>query len=79
MRYLLEKTGFTEPRVFPVGGFFRSLSRRLFNGLQFFHGVWFPVAALFLVPPALLLPAFDSLDRERNFTLGYICTAKKRR
>jgi hypothetical protein len=31
-----------------------------------------------LVPPALILPFLDALDRERNFTAGYICTARKR-
>lgn len=76
--YLLDKAGFSEYTIEPVGGYFRLLSRRLLNGLQFFPGPLFLVAAVFLVPPALILPWFDSLDRERNFTLGYICTAFKR-
>jgi SAM-dependent methyltransferase len=76
--YLLSNAGFDPISIQPVGGYFRLLSRRLFNGLQFFPGLWFFVAAFFLVPPALILPWFDSLDRERNFTLGYICTARKR-
>jgi len=76
--YLLKKAGFSEYTIEPVGGYFRLLSRRLLNGLQFFPGLWFVVAAIFLAPPALILPWFDSLDRERNFTLGYICTARKR-
>ena len=75
--YLLEKAGFREYTIEPVGGYFRLCSRRLLNGLQFFRGVWFFVAAIFLAPPALVLPWFDWLDRERNFTLGYICSAKK--
>ncbi len=75
--YLLEKAGFREYTIEPVGGYFRLCSRRLLNGLQFFRGAWFFVAAIFLAPPALVLPWFDSLDRERNFTLGYICSAKK--
>ena len=33
--------------------------------------------ALLLGAPALALPFLDSLDKERNFTLGYICTAEK--
>jgi SAM-dependent methyltransferase len=78
MAYLLAKAGFTEYTIEPVGGYFRLLSRRLLNGLQFFRGPLFFVAAIFLAPPALILPWFDSLDRERNFTLGYICTARKR-
>ena len=76
--YLLERAGFAEIAIEPVGGYFRLCSRRLLNGLQFFQGLWFFAAAIFLVPPALVLPWFDSLDRERNFTLGYICTARKR-
>jgi SAM-dependent methyltransferase len=76
--YLLGEAGFLEFTIEPVGGYFRLLSRRLLNGLQFFPGPLFFVAAVFLAPPALILPWFDSLDRDRNFTLGYICTARKR-
>jgi hypothetical protein len=35
-------------------------------------------AAILLVPPALILPLLDALDRNRNFTLGYLCMARKR-
>lgn len=77
LRYLLERAGFREIQVEPVGGFFRLLSRRLFNALQFFPGPLAVVAALFFAPPALLLPLLDPLDKKRNFTLGYICTARK--
>jgi hypothetical protein len=64
-----------------VGGYFRLLARRLLNGLQFFAGgarwlLFLPAAAL-LVPPALVLPFMDFLDRDRNFTLGYIVVARK--
>ncbi len=75
--YLLEKAGFAEIRVEPVGGFFRLLSRRLLNALQFFPHVWMFLAGLVLAPPALALPLLDSLDRRRSFTMGYICTARK--
>ena len=77
IRYLLEEAGFQQIRIEPVGGFFRLLARRLLNGLQVVPLPLFPVAALFLAPPALILPAFDFLDRQRDFTLGYICTARK--
>jgi len=81
MAYLLERAGMAEIEIRPVGGYFRLLARRLLNGLQFFTGgarwIAFVPAALVLVPPALVLPYFDFLDRDRNFTLGYICTAKK--
>jgi SAM-dependent methyltransferase len=78
VEYLLGKSGFEVSEIRPVGGYFRLLARRLLNGLQFFPGVFFFLAALFLVPPALVLPWIDWLDRERNFTLGYICSARPR-
>jgi SAM-dependent methyltransferase len=77
LRYLLERSGFGEARVEPVGGIFRLLSRRLLNALQFFPGPLMLVAAVFLAPPALVLPWFEGLDRRKNFTLGYICSARK--
>jgi SAM-dependent methyltransferase len=77
LRYLLERAGFRDIRVEPVGGFFRLLSRRLLNALQFFPGPLSLVAAFFFAPPALLLPLLDPLDKKRNFTLGYICSARK--
>lgn len=76
-RHLLEDAGFTEITISPVGGYFRLLARRLLNGLQFFPGVLVIPAALLLVPPALVLPAFEGLDRQQNFTLGFICTARR--
>jgi SAM-dependent methyltransferase len=75
--YLLRQAGFDRIKILPVGGFFRLLSRRLFNALQFFPGPWMILAAFFFVPPALLLPMLDPLDRRQNFTLGYICSARK--
>jgi SAM-dependent methyltransferase len=81
MQYLLERAGMVEIEIRPVGGYFRLLARRLLNGLQFFSGglrwLGFIPAAVLLVPPALAIPFLDFLDRDRNFTLGYICTAKK--
>ncbi|HZT37136.1 MAG TPA: methyltransferase domain-containing protein [Bryobacteraceae bacterium] len=75
--YLLRRVGFEDIRIEPVGGFFRLLSRRLLNGLQFFPPLLLPLAAIFLGGPALVFPLLDGLDRRRNFTLGYICTARK--
>jgi SAM-dependent methyltransferase len=77
LEHLLRAAGFDDLEIRPVGGYFRLLARRLLNGLQFFPGALFVPAALVLAPPALILPLFDRLDRERNFTLGYICTARK--
>lgn len=79
--YLLEQAGFERIEIRPVGGYFRLLARRMLNGLQFFTGggrwIAFLPAALLLGPPALALPFLDFLDRDRNFTLGYICAAEK--
>jgi SAM-dependent methyltransferase len=77
LEHLLKQAGFAEIVIEPVGGFFRLLSRRLFNALQFFPGPLMIVAAIFFVPPALFLPLLDRMDRRRNFTLGYICVARK--
>jgi SAM-dependent methyltransferase len=77
LEYLMRQAGFGGMDIQPVGGFFRLLSRRLLNALQFFPGPIMLVAAIFFVPPALVLPMFDALDRRRNFTLGYICSARK--
>jgi SAM-dependent methyltransferase len=81
LELLLGRAGFQEIRVEPAGGYFRLLARRLLNGLQFFTGgarwILFLPAAFLLVPPALILPLLDGLDAQKNFTLGYICTARK--
>jgi SAM-dependent methyltransferase len=77
LRYLIEKAGLEVGSIEPVGGFFRLLSRRLFNALQFFPAVAVPFAALVFVPLGLLVPLLDPLDHRRNFTLGYICSARK--
>jgi len=82
LAYVLEQAGFEVREMHAAGGYFRLLARRLLNGLQFFTGgirwLLFVPAAILLVPPALILPLLDSLDRDRNFTLGYLCTARKR-
>jgi SAM-dependent methyltransferase len=77
IRHLLQEAGFQEVRIEPVGGFFRLLARRLANGMQVVPRPLLPVAALLFALPALVLPLFDFLDRQRDFTLGYICTARK--
>ncbi|MGA3015687.1 MAG: class I SAM-dependent methyltransferase [Bryobacteraceae bacterium] len=83
LEYLLERAGLEAIEIRPAGGYFRLLARRLLNGLQFFTGgirwLGFIPAAILLVPPALILPLMDGLDREKNFTVGYLCWAKKAR
>ncbi len=81
LSYLLECAGLEVIAIRPAGGYFRLLARRLLNGLQFFTGgvrwLAFVPAAMLLVPPAIVLPLLDGLDREKNFTVGYLCWAKK--
>ena len=74
---LLRQAGFTDIVIQPVGGIFRLISRRLLNALQFFPGPTMLVAAVFLAPPALVFPLLDPLDKDKSFTLGYICSARK--
>jgi SAM-dependent methyltransferase len=78
VRYLLDKSGFIQSSIQPAGGYFRLLSRRLLNGVQFFRGPWMILGLLLLAPAGLMAPLLDFLDRDRAFTLGYICTASKR-
>lgn len=79
--HLLRQAGLKPMRIDPAGGYFRLLSRRLLNGLQFFVGGWrwmlFLPAAVCLAPPALLLPLLEPLDAHKNFTLGYLCEAQR--
>ncbi len=81
VEHLLHQAGFKILRMEAAGGYFRLLSRRLLNGIQFFMGGWrwilFLPAAACLGPPALLLPLCEPLDPQKNFTLGYICEAQR--
>jgi SAM-dependent methyltransferase len=77
LEYLLKRAGFREVRIEPVGGFFRALSRRLLNSLQFFPGPFFLIGVILFVPAGLLVPLLEPLDRKRNSTLGFICRARK--
>jgi SAM-dependent methyltransferase len=81
VEHLLSRAGLEARTIEPAGGYFRLMSRRLLNGLQFFsegaRRIAFIPAALFLVPSALLFPLLDGFDRDRNFTLGYVCKAIK--
>lgn len=77
LAYLLDQAGLETVSIQPIGGFFRLLSRRMLYALQFFPGPSIFVGAIFFVPPALLLPLLEPLDRRQDFTLGYICSARK--
>lgn len=78
LQHLLEVAGFTDIRIQAGGGYFRLMGRRMLNGIALFPGFWKLPAALLLGPAGVLFPLFDRLDRDRNFTLGYICWATKR-
>lgn len=75
--YLANQAGLQVERCEAVGGYFRLMSRRWLNGLQFFPGLLFPLAAMLIAPLALVLPLFDGLDTRRDFTLGYVALLKK--
>jgi SAM-dependent methyltransferase len=77
VQYLLATAGFTNIDIQPVGGYFRLMSRRLFNAAQFFPGPLSLLALVFFAPAALLMPLFEPLDKQKNFTLGFICTCQK--
>ena len=78
IRHLLEEAGFSRyrnrARRRPLPAALQASAR---TALQVVPLPLVPVAALLLAPPALILPVFDFLDRQRDFTLGYICTARK--
>lgn len=77
LEYLLQDAGFREINVQPGGGYFQLMGRRMLNGIQLVPGIWKIPAALMLGPAGVLFPLFDGLDRNKDFTLGYICTATK--
>jgi SAM-dependent methyltransferase len=79
LQYLLDEAGLRLEDIAPAGGYFRLVSRRLLAGLQFFPGVLKVPAALVFAPLALVLPLLEPLDRDKNFTLGYRCLARKAR
>lgn len=78
VKRLLEVNGWEVVRLSPGGGYFRLLSRRLMNGLQFLPGWLMPFAATVVVPVALIAGSLDWLDSQQDYTLGYICLAKRK-
>ena len=82
IRHLLESAGFKVFDIRPVGGFFWQLGRRLIGVLSFTQQGWRWILFPFLAPVfGLLLPLgcyyMDKLDRDRAYTLGYICEGRR--
>ena len=77
LQHLTQSAGFVDVRIEAIGGFFRLLSRRLMNSVQFFPGMLAILPVLAFGPLALALPFLDTLDKKRDFTLGHICFARK--
>lgn len=75
---LLDTNGWQIIHLAPGGGYFRLLSRRLMNGLQFLPGWLMPLAAVVVAPLAIVTGWLDPLDQQRDYTLGYICLAKRK-
>jgi SAM-dependent methyltransferase len=74
---LLRENGWAAERLEPGGGYFRLLSRLLMNGLQFMPRWLMPFAAAVIAPVALVVGMLDGLDKQKDFTLGYICWARR--
>jgi SAM-dependent methyltransferase len=72
VEWLLQSAGMQVQSIHAVGGLFRLLARRLLAG-----GLMMPVLIPLFAPLALLLPMLDCFDRDRRFTLGHICVARK--
>lgn len=77
VEHLLRESGWKITRIDPGGGFFRLLSRRLMNALQFFPTPLMALLAVFVAPTALLVGALDFLDKKRDYTLGYFVEAER--
>ncbi len=72
LEFLLQQAGLRVVQLTPAGGLFVLLSRRLLNAVQMV-----PLLLPFFLPLALILPLLDGLDKQKNFTLGYRCLARR--
>ncbi len=82
LEYLLRCSGFRVRRLEAAGGFFWLAGRRSVNFLSFFQGglkwlLFVPLAPLFGFALPLICYYADRFDRQRDFTLGYICEAER--
>jgi SAM-dependent methyltransferase len=77
LRLLLERAGFVDVKVEPVGGFFRLLARRLAHVPRMLPLPLNVIALVGLAPWVVVLPWLDGIDRKKNFTLGFVARGKK--
>ena len=81
LELLLSRSGLQPDSIEPVGGFFTLLARRLAETAKHFQSgsriLLLPLVALAVIPAALILPAFDFLDSNKETTLAYRCIARK--
>jgi len=81
LAWLCQQAGLAGADIRPIGGYFTLLARRMMGSLNFFQTglrwLLFPFVALTAGTCALILPSFDFLDREKNFTLAYLCLVRK--
>jgi SAM-dependent methyltransferase len=81
LAWLCEQAGLENADIRPIGGYFTLLARRMMGSLNFFQSgirwLLFPFVAAAAGTCALILPSFDFLDREKNYTLAYLCLVRK--
>ncbi len=89
LNYLFEKAGLRSEEIQPMGGYFWFLSFQLQNinfwlfprGMRGREWTW-PLRAIFGVIFQLIVPLFlyylDPLDKQKDETFGYLCTAVKK-
>lgn len=79
---LLKEAGFEVQERFPIGGYFWFMGRKAVDILEFFQPMpqrllW----PLLVIPFGFLLPIFlrhlDFLDKDKYYTIGQVCIAKK--
>ncbi len=82
MENLLKETGFELIEMKPIGGYFWFMGRKFIDILEFFQS--FPrllLWPLLVVPFGFVLPAIfnalDWLDRDKFYTIGQLCFARK--
>ena len=79
---LLEEAGFEITEQAPIGGYFWFMGRKSIDLLEFFQPLpWTILWPLLAIPFGLIIPAIcrhlDWLDKDKFYTIGQICVARK--